>query len=189
MMALAKYIKNKLKLDAATSSIISAIRRYPVEEFRENLVDVADVLKDAKISTKTRITVLTIRRDFKALSQSLPQILKEIDPISGEVLRIVEGRESMKLLVDMKKAQAVVNIVGKENILDRKDDLAELNINLGIKKKESVKGVRATLLNLFATNNISVGETFSCLPEFIIYVNEKDIGKAHEILVKFCYGN
>ena len=187
MMALSNYIRERIGFDATGSSIISAIRRYPIEKVIRSVAEISDVLRAAKISTKTRISVITIKRDFKLLSNALPLIMKTIDPSSGEMLRLVEGRESVKVLIDQEKSQEVITIVGNDNVFDVRDGQAELNINLGDKNKNSVKGVRATLLNELAINNISVGETFSCLPEFIIYVNEKDVAKAHQVLIKFCY--
>ena len=66
------------------------------------------------------------------------------------------------------------------------ENLAEINV-LFSKEHVKVRGMMASILNELAIKNIQVFETISCLPEFIVVVKEKDIGKTHTALLTFFY--
>ena len=184
--ALAELIDDEEKLDGAYHGIISAIRRFDIPEQRQGMKEIEKVLKQSKISTKSRLVYITLSRDFAFLSEAFPKILAAIKPDLGEVLRISEGRKSFKILVDQANKDKVLKSIKKEYVLDVAEDLAEINIQFG-EGFDKVRGIRATILNEISINNIDIEETVGCLPEFMIMLKEKDIGKAHDALLTFFY--
>ena len=48
------------------------------------------------------------------------------------------------------------------------------------------KGVLARIATELSLGNINIHELIMCPPEFIVYVKERDIVKAHEALLKLC---
>jgi len=48
--------------------------------------------------------------------------------------------------------------------------------------------VAARLSNELLTNDINISEIIFCVPEIIIYVDQKDLLKAHESIIQICRG-
>lgn len=184
--ALANLIKEKEKLDASLHAIISAIRRFDIDEKKVQFGNIESVLKTSKISTKSRLVFITLSRDFSSLARTLPLVFKHINPSIGELLRIVEGRETIKILIDQSKKEEILSMISPSDVREIIENLAEINIHLG-SGYEDVTGLRAAVLNELGINKVDVDETISCLPEFMIILKEKDIGKAHDALLNFFY--
>ena len=100
-------------------------------------------------------------------------------------MRLSEGKESIKLLVDEKNFQEILEMFPKDKIIGVTRNLSELNITFGPGSIETV-GVLATITNALAVKNINIVETIGCLPEYMIYFDTKDILKAHEIMINLC---
>lgn len=184
--ALSHLIKKRENLDASDHAVMSAIRRFDLESQKTEIDAIENILKDSKISTKSRLIMLTISRDFSFLGRTLPKIFENIDPSVGELMRIVEGRESFKILIDISKKDMIEKIIGKINISSTQKNIAEINIHLA-KGYRNIPGIGSAILNKLASNNINVEEIITCLPEMMILVKEKDIGKAHDTLLSFFY--
>ena len=184
--ALATLIDEEEKLQGAYHGIISAIRRFDFEPLKQGMNEIEEVLKRSKISTKSRLVYITLSRDFDFLADTLPLIFKKINPSIGEVLRISEGRESFKIIIDQAKKDEILKLIQPAHVLDTTENVGEINIRLG-EGFETVQGIRATILNELALHHIDIEETIGCLPEFMIILKEKDIGKAHDALLSFFY--
>ena len=183
IMALAKHIVKAKDLKSSVDAVISAIRRYVDEEkYESKFYNVEKIIKSSRISTKNKIAVITMKRDTQII-ELLPKIFPLVELSRGDVMRLSEGKVSIKLLVDEKNAQKVSDIFPSSKILDIKKNLSELNIHFGPGSGESV-GVLATIMNELAANDIKIIESIGCLPEFMIFVDTKDILKAHEIMIK-----
>ncbi|MEK6942550.1 MAG: hypothetical protein AABX00_00625 [Nanoarchaeota archaeon] len=183
IMALAKYIIDTKNLEKSPDAVISAIRRYVLEErHAPKFHNVEDIIKNSRISTKNKIALIAIKRDSTVLDV-LPNVFPLIELSRGEVMRLSEGKESLKLLVDEKNLQKIADVFPKNKIIGITRNLSELSINLGPGSIEAV-GVLATIMNELAVNNISIVEVIGCLPEFMLFFDSKDILKAHEILMK-----
>ena len=182
-MALAKHIINKKGLGSSVAAVISSIRRYTKEhKYEIKFHDVESIIKSSRISTKNKITVITMKRDTQII-ELLPKIFPLVELSRGDVMRLSEGKESIKLLVDEKNAQKVADIFPSNKILGIKKNLSELNIHFGPGSGETV-GVLATIMNELAANEIKIIESIGCLPELMIFVDTKDILKAHETMIR-----
>ena len=113
----------------------------------------------------------------------LPKVFPLIELTRGDVMRLSEGKESVKLLVDEKNLQKIVDIFPSSKIIGIKKKLSEINIHFGAGSGETV-GVLATIMNELAANDIRIIESIGCLPEFMIFVDTKDILKAYEIMIR-----
>ena len=79
--------------------------------------------------------------------------------------------------------QKVAGIFPKDKVIGIRSNLSELSIHFGPGSGESV-GVLAAIMNALAVNNIKIIESIGCLPEFMIFVDTKDILKVHEIMIR-----
>lgn len=178
----ASYIKKSLDLDVSLDAIISAIRRYPhKEELGLGYNKIRVILKESKISTKTNIALIAMKRENEVLNL-LPNIFPFIELSRGDVMRLSEGRESIKILIDQKNVKRILKVIPETKILKVKQNLSELSIHFG---KEANIGVIAPILTELAINNINIIEAISCLPEYMIFLEEGDLLNAYEILLKF----
>ncbi|MBS3131583.1 hypothetical protein J4212_04080 [Candidatus Woesearchaeota archaeon] len=185
-MALAKYIIKEGKIKASINAVISAIRRYSPEDTKAiDYKAIRNVLQSSKLSTKTRMAIIALSRDDEVLGK-FPKVISQIDFHKGEALRMVESREKVLFIVDDRNLEKVTSIFSRQKILSIKKSIGELTIRLGENSEKTV-GVLATILNEIAMNGVNVIEPIGCLPEFMVYVQEKDLLKAHEVLLKLCH--
>ncbi|MBU90668.1 hypothetical protein CMO94_03920 [Candidatus Woesearchaeota archaeon] len=184
--ALAILIMKQEQVNSSVHAVISAIRRYETEEKNIDSNELKNLLKQCRISTKSRLNLITLSRDFSFLIKTFPLLLSKINPSIGELLRVVEGRASFKILIDQSKKKELLSLIEPSKITSIVEDLAEINV-LFSKEHVKVRGMMASILNELAIKNIQVFETISCLPEFIVVVKEKDIGKTHTALLTFFY--
>ncbi len=182
--AVAHFLTKNYNLDSSTHAIISAIRRYPnVEDTHLKNSKISEVLKNSRIATKTRIISISLNREKRSL-----EILQKIIPMiafgKGEVLRFSEGREKLKILIDQHKKEDVLKIIPHDLVVGTKENLGELSINFGDGSGTTI-GVLATIMTEIALKNINIIEAISCFPEYMIFVEEKDLLKAYEVLLNF----
>ena len=186
-MALAKHIIRAKNMNCSPDAVISAIRRYVIEGRHETKFhNVEEIIKSSRISTKNKITLIAMKRDSRIL-ELLPKVFPLIEISRGDVMRLSEGKESIKLLVDEKNFEKVVDAFPKDKVIGITKNLSELSIHFGPGSSETV-GVLATIINEIAINNINIIESIGCLPEFMIFVDTKDILKAHEIMIRLSEG-
>jgi len=185
VMALAKHIIKSKKLNCSVDAAISSIRRYIAEKkFDFDFPKVDDIIKSSRISTKTRIALIAMKRESRII-ELLPHVFPLIELNRGDVMRLSEGKESIKLLVDEKNLQKVIGIFPKDSVVGVTKNLSEIDIHFGPGSGDAV-GVLATIMNAFAVNNIKIIEAIGCLPEYMMFVDTKDILKAHEMMIKLC---
>ena len=177
--ALAKYIIQKYPLRASLDSVISAIRRF---QGQEKLAEEEKVLlscfKGAVVSTKNNVVCLT-------LNLRPADFFKKFCTTKKPSLRITTGSREVKLIVEQPKLKDMKKVFDKDDIKKIQEKLSEINVKLSTKSLET-RGVLARIASEIALANISLQEMVVCPPEFLIYVKEKDIVKAHEAILKLC---
>ena len=187
--ALARYIAKQLdakNIEASEDSIISAIRRYPKEStFKDRFEHARNIVTQSTLTTRSHIVNIALTKG-KGANDVLPEIFSLVNLERGETLRIVQGEESIKILVDEKNADKILGIIPKNIILNVQKDLAEINMHL---HPEAVKtpGIVLVLTTELMLNNIVIYEIISCVPEMLIFVKEKDLLRAYQVLFELCH--
>ena len=77
-----------------------------------------------------KIALITMKRDPRII-ELLPNVFPLIELSRGDVMRLSEGKESLKLLVDEKNLQKIADVFPKNKIIGITRNLSELSINLG----------------------------------------------------------
>lgn len=177
--ALAKHIITKYPLRASLDSVISAIRRFQSQEkFTEEEKALLGCFRGAVVSTKNNVACVTI--------QMRPsEFFKKFSSINNPSLRITTGSREVKVIVEQPYLNDIKKIFEKEQIRQIQENLSEINVKLSTKSLE-IKGVLARIASEIALADINLQEMLVCPPEFLIYVKEKDIVKAHEAILKLC---
>jgi len=175
--ALAKYIITKYLLNTSLDSVISSIRRFQSQEkFKEDEKALLSCFDGAVVSTKNNVVCLT-------LNLRPSDFFKKFCTVKKPSLRITTGSRDVKLIIERPKLNDVKKAFNKEEIKKIQQNLSEINVKLSTKSLER-KGVLARIASEIALANINLQEMVLCPPEFLIYVKEKDIVKAHEAILK-----
>lgn len=179
--ALAKYILKTYELPASLDSVISAIRRFQDgENFEENEKGLLHIFRDSVISTKNNMACVTLAIRSKDLFNKICATGNHVPPF-----KVTTGSEEIKVIVEQPHLEKIRALFDKKDVLDLDKDLSELHVVVA-EKAVHTKGVMARIANELTLANINIHEVIICPPEFLLYVKEKDIVKAHEAILKLC---
>lgn len=184
--ALARYIINKKKVDGTLDSVISAIRRYHIKDIDDIYEKAHNSLKMIqKISLKNQLVSIAITKNNE-IQMALPKLFSIINYSQGDVLRIIQADESIKIVVDGKNLDKTRSLFTDDKILKITYNLAEIDIHAN-PDNQIPPGVCALIANELAVHDINILENMSCHPESLWFVEEKDITKAYDVIYKLCY--
>ncbi|MFH1432347.1 MAG: hypothetical protein ABIG84_03965 [archaeon] len=180
--ALAKRIIKDLNMATTAETVVSAIRRYDnwETETSETYQKARKLLQKSTYSSKTNICTITLKKDT-TIQNYLPKIFSHIDFSRGEILRIVQGELSVKIIIDEHKLEKILDLIPESQIADIRKHLVEQNI-LFDKEGEKTPGLVSLITNELSSNNINMEEVLTCVPELIILIDEKDYIKSTKIL-------
>ena len=178
---LAAYIIKTQKLDASLDSVISAIRRYKSSAIKkEEQQSAYDILKQAKLSVRTQMVSLELKRTDEVKTQlGRPDKLAEYH--EHDTVRVLEGSNTVSLIFDKKNTDKIINHFSKKNILHVIKNVGMLELSYS-KDLEKTPGVFFIIANELAQNDISIIDALISASEHIIVVDEKDITKAFDLI-------
>ena len=181
--ALAKYIHQNLGLSCSLDAVISAIRRYEQqEESKEDIKNRYKLIAAAKVSSRSRMVSVLFRKDME-VRKALIKIYSRIDFSKGEVLRILEVSQYIKLIIDQSNLKFIDEHFSKHDILSMEKRLGEISLIYG-DEVITAPGVFAALAGELAQSSISIRDGVICGAEHIFIVQEDDLMKALEVLYK-----
>ena len=183
--ALAKYLMKEHKMDTTLDAVVSAIRRYNLERYSDIFSTASKILTQTIISTKSRLANISLIKDSE-VQNLLPKLFSVIYYNRGDVLRVIQADESLKILVDEKNLEKVTNLFPKDKIIKIETGIAEINMHLH-PEAVNTPGVSAIIANELAMNGINIMETISCVPEMLFFISDEQILKAHQVLYKLCH--
>lgn len=184
--ALAKYIIKTQKMDATLDAVISAIRRYELSQQDDIFLDARELIGETiTLSTRSGLVEISLIKDDD-VQRIIPELFEIIDHHRGEVLRIIQATESIKILVDGKNLEDATELFPKNKILKIDNNLAEINMHMP-PQMIITRGILAVIANELAINGINIMEIMSCLPEMLLFVKEQDILKAYQVLYQLCH--
>ena len=181
--ALAKYIHDNLALPCSLDAIISAIRRYETEEqTKEDIKNRYKVIANSKVSSRTRMASVLFKKKME-VRNSLLKLYSKIDFTKGEVLRILEVSQWIKIIIDQDNLKLVDEMFEKKDILEIDNKLGEISL---IYQEEviNIPGIFSVLSSELVLSDISIRDGVICGSEHIIIVNEDDLMKALQALHK-----
>ena len=109
--------------------------------------------------------------------KALFNLYNEIDFSKGEVVRILEVSQFIKLIMDDKQVEKVNNIFEKECIVEVIKDLAEISL-IYPSEVANTPGIFAALSGELALSDISIVDGVIVGDEHIFIVKEKELIKA-----------
>ncbi|MFH1276234.1 MAG: hypothetical protein ABIH82_03910 [Candidatus Woesearchaeota archaeon] len=186
---LAVYLIKKNKLLTTSDAVISAIRRYNEEKPLELKFETARKVigKSEDIRITTNIIEIALEKN-KQTQEILQKAFTQIDYDKGEILLIMQGEKSIKLIINDKNKEKFITLFPKKSIINIEDNIAEINIQLS---NEAVRtpGIITVLTTELMLHDINIVETMSCVPEMLFFVKQKDVVKSYQILFNLCMNN
>ncbi len=183
--ALARHCANA-GINGTEDAIISAIRRYPKEtETTKQYSTALDIVSQSVISTKSHIVSVALIKGAET-QKTLPLLFSCVNYEKGETLRLVQGEESIKVLVDERNLTKILELIPQRLIIKTLKGLAEINMHLHPKAVETPGIIYAITGELFR-NGVVMYEVMSCVPELLIFVEEEELLKAYKVLFSLCH--
>jgi aspartokinase len=183
--ALARYIIREKKINVSIDAIISAIRRYEIDKQDDVFDNAYKILNQTvNVSTKSNLAEISLIKDDE-VQQYLPKLFNIIKYVHGDVLRVTQANESIRLLIDEKNMDDVIALFPKNKIIAKEKGLSEINIYIH-PKMQTTPGILATIANELAINGINIVEFMTCPPEMICVVKKEDLIRASNVLYQLC---
>ncbi|NQV08560.1 hypothetical protein HQ529_01760 [Candidatus Woesearchaeota archaeon] len=186
MKNLSMYFIKKHKLSTTSDAVISAIRRYkeeqPLEKKYETAKKIIAISKGIRITSN--IVNITLRKNRKT-QELVQKTFNMVDYDRGELLLIMQGEQSIKLLINDKNREKILNLFPKDSVSYVQNNLAEINIHLSDEARKT-PGIISVLSTELMLHDINMVETMSCLPELLFFVDEKDVVKSYDVLFNLC---
>lgn len=179
--ALAREIGRQEGLSRNIDAIISAIRRYEgaAEKSRQHKT-FYDLLKKSKITTKTKLASILIRRNDYTQEQ-VAKLYSMVKLKRNSTLKILEVTNHIKINMDDELLEQIEAAFPEEDIEYVQKNLGELIINYS-EDITRIPGVFATLANELAMNGISVIDSMICHWEHTVMLREEDLEKAFSVV-------
>ncbi len=170
--ALAKYIIDKYDLKVSLDAVISSIRRFPLGAYQEEEKILQHIFNNSVVGTKNNMACITI-------NMAPNQAFAKLCMIDMPIIRMTTGTEEVKIIAENTHADEIAKLFKKADV---ERGLSEISITV-LEKAVKTKGVLSRITAELALANINVHEMLVCPPEFLIYVSQKDIVKAHERII------
>jgi hypothetical protein len=179
LSALARRIMKEQGVQSEEAALI-ACRRYeqdPKEKTNEE--EIIRVLQRSKIEIRTKVAILTARPSWNIYAK----LEKAMSALRGRnhPLHVIQGTASVTIITDESVAREIEDIIGKEDVLKRQQDLVELVV-VSPDVIEEVPGIMAFLSSALAGRGINFVEVISCYKDTMFVLAEKDMMKAFETL-------
>ncbi|UCF50393.1 MAG: hypothetical protein JSU91_02620 [Thermoplasmatales archaeon] len=186
--ALANYIIKQMNLETTVDAVISSIRRYKIDRNDDMFLSAQNMItRTTDLSTRSNLANVVLSKDTE-IQKLIPEFFAIIKYDRGDVLRIIQADESIKVLINEKNLKKILEILPQKKILSIDKNLAEINLHLNNKAKDT-PGVLAVITNEIANNGVSIVEVLSCFPELLWFVYQSDLLKAYNALYQLCQSN
>ncbi len=183
--ALSKYIIKQQALDVKLDAVVSAIRRYDMgraEDIFENAFQM--IIETNILSTRSSLAEFSLFKD-RSVQEILPKTFHILNHTRGDVIRIIQANETIKVLVDERNFLQIKELFPEEKIEKIVHNLAEINMNIH-KDFQQTPGVLAAVANELAIHGINIIECITCPPELLWFVDESDVLRAYDVINQLC---
>lgn len=177
LRALSRYIIKTQSLEEKNlDAVMSAIRRYKKEEREKSSTELKKLFSKVAIKTRGSIADICIKKSRKTLEQ-LNKINSIVDIEKGEVIRIIQAEEGIRVILDEKNLEKFFNYFSKNDCISTEKSLVEINLHFTLEASKT-KGVVSLISSSLNVEDINIVEIISCAPELLIFIKKEDLLKA-----------
>ncbi len=160
-------------------AVLVAVRRYAekVKPGKDNEKAIMKLFKKSKLEIKNKVCAIVL--DESAPFSYIVKLIEEINE-KQEPAHLIQGSRTFTLVTSQEFLEKIEKIFSGK-VISKKKGLVQIVLRTA-PAIESTPGVVAYIYSLFAEHGINIVETMSSWTETLIVLNEKDLGKAMEIL-------
>ena len=179
--ALAEKLRDEIEKEAGekvqVEAIKTAIRRYiQVRKKPVNPLEIYEILRGSRLLLRNNIGMLV------TTYAAYPKILEFQKRIkSNDYFNVIQQTTGIVLMMDEYNLREAEKLLERQNILEKKGNLAAIVIVSSI-KIESVKGFVTFVFGLLAYNGINMEDAMSSYTDTTIIVKREDAIKSFELL-------
>lgn len=179
--ALSRYIIKTLDLEEKNmDAVMSAIRRYKKEEKGKTEAEIKKLFSNVAVKTRSNIVDICLKKNKKVLEQ-LNKINSIVDIEKGEIIRIIQSEESIRIILDEKNLDKFFNYFSKNDCVSTGKNLIELNLHFSLDASK-VKGVISLISSSLNAEDINIVEIISSAPELLVFIRKEDLLKALNVI-------
>ncbi|MDP7115493.1 MAG: hypothetical protein QF915_00410 [Candidatus Woesearchaeota archaeon] len=179
--ALARYlIKQGVAKNNQFDALVAMLRRY---KFGKIEPASKDIFKAVTVNMKDNILILDFEKE-KSLLQKLQKLFASANYDRGDTLKVVVGSSTIKVFIDEKNEKLVNDLIKEYKLHNKLKDISEMSLFFDV-NTQSTKGIMSTISRMFLVHDINIVEILTSSPELIIYLDEKDVVRAYELLKGF----
>src|SRR3989338_6524687 len=179
--ALSRYIIKTLALeDKNMDAVMSAIRRYKREEKEKSEANLRKMFSKVAVKTRSDIVNIYIKKNKKVIEQ-LNKINSIIDIEKGEIMRIIQAEEGVRIIFDGKNLDKFFNYFSKSDCISIEKDLVELNLHFTLDASK-VKGIISLVSSSLNAEDVNIVEIISSAPELLVFIKKGDLIKSLNVI-------
>lgn len=179
--ALSRYIIKTLDLeDKNMDAVMSAIRRYKREEKEKPDAEIRKMFSKVSVKTRSNIVNIYIKKNKQTLER-LNKVNSIIDVEKGEIIRIIQAEEGMRIILDGKNLDKFFNYFSKSDCITIEKELVELNLHFALDASK-VKGIISLVSSSLNAEDINIVEIISSAPELLVFIRKEDLLKALNVI-------
>ncbi len=179
--ALSRYIIKILDLEEKNlDAVMSAIRRYKREERQKSEAELKKIFLKVAVKTRSNIVDICLKKN-KRIIEHLDKVNSIVDIEKGDVIRIIQSEEGIRVIIDEKNLDKFFNYFSKNDCLLIEKNLVE--INLGFSPAASnTKGIISLITSSLNSEDINIVEIMSGAPELLIFIKKEDLLKGLNVI-------
>jgi len=181
LRALSRYLIKALDLEEKNlDAVISAVRRYKKEEKKKSEAELKKAFSKITVKTRSNIVDIYVKKNKKILEQ-LNKINSIVDIEKGEIIRIIQAEEGIRIIIDEKNLDKFFNYFSKNDCISIEKNLVEVNLHFPLEAVKT-KGIIALISSSLNAEDINIVEIMSSVPELIILLKKEDLIKAISVI-------
>jgi len=172
-----QLIKEGIVKGNQLEAVIAMLRRF---QFKKLEKENKEAFKDTKVNIKDKIIIFDFEKE-KELVKKLDKLISKTNYDKGDTLKIVIGSSNVKVFVDQEKEKDIKEFLNEFKLNKKYKNISEISVIFGDQAINS-KGILSTVTKELTVNDIIVTELLTASPELLIYLDEKFVIKAYEVL-------
>lgn len=184
--ALAQQIIREQDIKTSTDTVMNVIRKisFNDEPFVKDSERIKNILKFSNITTRNGIICVILRKQ-----SDIQKYLSEVNKIIEfeKFPRLIKGVHNLKIITDKENLQKIKSIFPESGTFEIKENLSEIRLKTST-TAEDTKGVLATISNELMLRDINISELILCVPEIMVYIDQKDLLTAYQSMLSLCQG-
>jgi len=181
LRALSRYIIKLLGLEEKNlDAVMSAIRRYKREERIKTEIELKKVFSKIGVKTRSNIVDICVKKNKKVL-ENLNKINSIVDIEKGEVIRVIQAEEGIRIIIDEKNLDKFFNYFSKNDCISIEKNLVEINLHF-TQDASKTKGIVALICSSLNAEDVNIVEIISSAPELLLFLKKEDLLKALNVI-------